>query len=118
MLFYGDGARTEDARAKLAAVARALRGAEAMPAGVARHGALAAAFIEAGELAQGVADAEFEARYAAAFTHAMMRVEEAEADLRSIRMAQAKMGLGLGGGVPVGVGVVDDRPMEGVLPSL
>ena len=33
-----------------------------MPAGIARHGALVAAFIEAGELAQGVADAEFAAR--------------------------------------------------------
>ena len=62
MLFYGDRSRTEDARAKLAGVVRALREAEAMPVGIARHGALAAAFIEAGELAQGIADAEFEAR--------------------------------------------------------
>ena len=62
MLFYGDHTRTEDARAKLSRIARALREAEAMPAGIARHGALAAAFIEAGELAQGVADAEFAAR--------------------------------------------------------
>lgn len=63
MLVYGDpDARTEDARAKLAGIARALREAEAMPPGIARHGALVAAFIEAGELAQGVADALFEAR--------------------------------------------------------
>ena len=33
-----------------------------MAAGIVRHGALVAAFIEAGELAQGVADAEFAAR--------------------------------------------------------
>ena len=62
MLFYGDATRTEDARAKLSGIARALREAEAMPAGIARHGALAAAFIEAGELAQGVADADAAAR--------------------------------------------------------
>jgi hypothetical protein len=62
MLVYGDQTRTEDARAKLAGIARALRDAAAMPAGIARHGALAAAFIEAGELAQGVADAAFTAR--------------------------------------------------------
>jgi hypothetical protein len=62
VLFYGDHARTEDARAKLSGIARALRDAEAMPAGIARHGALVAAFIEAGELAQGVLDAAFDAR--------------------------------------------------------
>jgi hypothetical protein len=62
VLFYGDHTRTEDGRAKLAGVARALREAEAMPAGIARHGALVAAFIEAGELTQGVADADFAAR--------------------------------------------------------
>ncbi len=62
MLFYGDQTRTEDARAKLSGIARALREAEAMPAGIARHGALAAAFIEAGELAQGIADAVFAGR--------------------------------------------------------
>ncbi len=62
MLVYGDQSRTEDARAKLAGIARALRDAEAMPAGIARHGVLAAAFIEAGELAQGVADAVFAER--------------------------------------------------------
>ncbi|MBD0271182.1 MAG: hypothetical protein ICV73_04555 [Acetobacteraceae bacterium] len=61
MLFYGDQTRIEDARAKLSAVARALQDAGAMPAGIARHGALVAAFIEAAELAQGVADAAFDA---------------------------------------------------------
>src|SRR3712207_1742245 len=59
MLFYGDQTRIEDARAKLSAVARALQDAGATPAGMERHGALVAAFIEAGELAQGVADAAF-----------------------------------------------------------
>ena len=63
MLVYGDPAtRTVEARAKLAGIARALGDMDAMPAGIARHGALVAAFIEAGELAQGVADAEFAAR--------------------------------------------------------
>src|SRR5829696_10015935 len=63
MLVYGDPAtRTVDTRATLAGIARALREARAMAAGIVRHGALVAAFIEAGELAQGVADAEFAAR--------------------------------------------------------
>ena len=62
MLFYGDRNRTEDARAKLDGIAHALRDAAAMPGGIARHGALVAAFIEAGELVQGVADAAFAAR--------------------------------------------------------
>ncbi len=62
MLVYGDPTRTEDARAKLSAIALALRDVGAMPAGIARHGALVAAFIEVGELAQGVADADFAAR--------------------------------------------------------
>ena len=61
MLFYGDQTRVEDACVKLSVIARVLRDAEAMPAGIARHGALVAAFIEAGELAQGVADATFDA---------------------------------------------------------
>jgi hypothetical protein len=62
MLFYGDPTRIEDARAKLSGIVGALRDVEAMPAGIARHGALVAAFIEAGELAQGIADAEFARR--------------------------------------------------------
>ena len=63
MLVYGDPEpRTEDARAKLAGIGRALRGAAAMPAGIARHAALVSAFIDAGALAQGVADAGFDAR--------------------------------------------------------
>jgi hypothetical protein len=63
MIVYGDpDPRTEDARAKLAGIALALRAAAAMPAGIGRHAALVSAFIEAGELAQGVADAGFDAR--------------------------------------------------------
>ncbi len=62
MLFYGDPTRIEDARAKLSGIVGALRDVEAMPAGIARHGALVVAFIEAGELAQGIADAEFAQR--------------------------------------------------------
>ena len=62
MLFYGDQSRTEPARAKLAGIVRAVRRAEAMAGGVARHAALVSAFIEAGEFVQGVADVEFAAR--------------------------------------------------------
>jgi hypothetical protein len=62
MLVYGDAVRIEDPREKLAGIADALEQALRMPAGLGRHGALVAAFIEAGELAQGIADAEFHDR--------------------------------------------------------
>ena len=60
MLVYGDAPRREAPAAKLAALQRALRRLASLPPGLERHAALAAAFLEAGELAQGLADARFE----------------------------------------------------------
>ena len=62
MLVYGDAATIEDAGDKRARILQSVAEASAMPAGVIRHAALVAAFIEAGELAQGVADAAFTER--------------------------------------------------------
>ncbi len=59
MLLYGDAARTECPHRKRAAIADACGRIAGMPAGIGRHAALVAALIEAGELAQGIADAEF-----------------------------------------------------------
>lgn len=60
MLVYGDRKRAEEPRAILARIAGRLEGLEHVFPGVVRHGSLTAAFIEAGELAQGLADAELE----------------------------------------------------------
>ena len=62
MLLYGDTTRLEATHPKRMALARALRQAWSRPPGLARHTALVGALIEAGELAQGVADAAFAAR--------------------------------------------------------
>ena len=62
MLVYGDALRRQDPRRMLESIRETLRGAGAMPAGIARHSALVAALIEAGELAQGLADAGFDER--------------------------------------------------------
>ncbi|MBP0491460.1 hypothetical protein [Roseomonas indoligenes] len=62
MIVYGDGPRHEDPRAKLAALAAALRDLPAQPPRLARHAALIGALIEAGELAQALADAGFAER--------------------------------------------------------
>jgi hypothetical protein len=59
MLVYGDAVRTQDPCAMLARILDGVQRAAAMPAGIERHGALTAAFIKAGELVQGLADAEF-----------------------------------------------------------
>ena len=59
MLVYGDASITESPNEKHARIVEAAREAVAMAVGVERHGALVAAFIEAGELAQGIADAAF-----------------------------------------------------------
>ncbi len=56
MLVYGDAARVEDPRDRLAALAEALGRIPGMAAGIARHAALVAVLIDAGELAQGLAD--------------------------------------------------------------
>src|SRR4051794_35916790 len=62
MLVYGDRQRTADPRALHAAITARLARVAAMPPGLERHATLAAALIEAGELAQGIADAEFAER--------------------------------------------------------
>ena len=62
MLVYGDRVRVVDPRAMLAGLRVRLADLAALPAGLARHAALAGAFLEASELAQGVADAAAEAR--------------------------------------------------------
>lgn len=59
MLVYGDIERSEDACAVAAEIADRLKQCRAMPPGLDRHQALVAAFIRAGELVQGLADAEF-----------------------------------------------------------
>ncbi|TPG53368.1 hypothetical protein EAH89_16595 [Roseomonas nepalensis] len=62
MIVYGDAPRPDDPRRLLDAVAASLREVAAAPPGLARHAALVAALIEAGELAQGLADAAFAER--------------------------------------------------------
>src|SRR4051812_2031524 len=59
MLVYGDQTRTENPRDAISSLGEALRRLARMPAGVERHTALVAALIDAGELAQGLADAQF-----------------------------------------------------------
>ncbi|MFC7734680.1 hypothetical protein ACFQX4_02300 [Roseomonas sp. GCM10028921] len=62
MIVYGDAPRRMDPRAALDGVEGALHRLQPMPAGLDRHAALVSALIAAGELAQGLADAEFAAR--------------------------------------------------------
>jgi hypothetical protein len=59
MLVWDDQIRLARPHEKLSTIAQALRQLADMPAGIARHAALVAAFIEAGELAQGLADETF-----------------------------------------------------------
>src|SRR4051812_45501092 len=59
MLVYGDQSRTENPRDINKRLGEALHRIGQMPAGVERHAALVAALIDAGELAQGLADAQF-----------------------------------------------------------
>lgn len=61
MWVYGDRSHTADPRELLADVEARLARVRAMPPGLERHSALVAGFILGGELAQGLADAEFEA---------------------------------------------------------
>ena len=58
MLVYGDHAREVRPSEVLAALRARLRRVEAVPAGIARHMALVSLLIEAGELAQGLLDAD------------------------------------------------------------
>ncbi|GJD50606.1 hypothetical protein OPKNFCMD_3349 [Methylobacterium crusticola] len=62
MLVYGETTRRCDPRERLAGLAALLREAAARPPGIGRHADLAGALIEAGEIAQGIADAALEAR--------------------------------------------------------
>lgn len=61
MLVYGDRDRLENPRVAVARIAAAHRTAVAKPDGLIRHAMLVSLFIEAAELAQGLADAEFAA---------------------------------------------------------
>ncbi|MGK6308325.1 hypothetical protein [Variovorax sp. DT-64] len=65
MLIYGDTVRHEDAAAVLARLRRCLRELALRPPGLARHARLVGALIEAGEFAQGLADAQHGAADAA-----------------------------------------------------
>lgn len=60
MLVYGDRAHRTTLGEKFAALRLQLLNLKNVPLGIERHAALAGAFISAAELAQGVADAEFE----------------------------------------------------------
>jgi hypothetical protein len=60
MIVYGDVARPEPACAVSASILQALHEVCRMPPGIDRHAAFVSAFIRAGELAQGIADAAFE----------------------------------------------------------
>jgi hypothetical protein len=62
MLVYGDVECTQTVGAMQARIEALLMGAGRLPAGIERHGALVTAFIHAGELVQGIVDAEFEER--------------------------------------------------------
>lgn len=62
MLVYGDRVRVEDFSAKLLRLAVDLEALAGAPPGIERHGRLVALFIEASELFQGSADAEFSRR--------------------------------------------------------
>jgi hypothetical protein len=59
MLVYGDRSEQVDPGALLATLGKELRKLAEAPPGLARHGRLLAALIEAGRLQQGVADADF-----------------------------------------------------------
>ena len=61
MLVYADHDRVEDPRAALGRIANAVLPLDAQPPSLERHSALVSLFIEAGELAQGLADQAFEA---------------------------------------------------------
>jgi hypothetical protein len=62
MLVYGDLARRVSTAAVIESIASTLRRVSALPPGIERHAALVSAFIGLGELAQGIADSEFDAR--------------------------------------------------------
>ena len=59
MLVYGENSWTGDPRRRLSGLADCLTAIEAETLGIRRHELLVAALIEAGEIAQGIADADF-----------------------------------------------------------
>jgi hypothetical protein len=59
MQVYGDIERSEEARAVAVEISARLDRCRGMPAGHGRHQSLVSAFIRAGELAQGILDADF-----------------------------------------------------------
>jgi hypothetical protein len=59
MLVYGDRHERADPRAHASVIDRTLESVEQMPAGIARHSSLVAAFVETGRLLQGIADHAF-----------------------------------------------------------
>ncbi|WP_114943932.1 hypothetical protein [Microvirga calopogonii] len=59
MLVYGDVEHSVTVGAKQAAIADTLSEINSMPPGIARHGTLVTAFVDTGELVQGLIDAEF-----------------------------------------------------------
>ncbi len=61
MQVFGDATHSEPVARKLGRLRRLLDAAQAAPPGIGRHGDLVCALIEAGELAQGIADAQFHA---------------------------------------------------------
>src|SRR5690348_18468049 len=58
MLVYGDQSETIDPRERLAEIGDQLARASKMPPGLGRHSSLVTALIAAGQLLQGVADAD------------------------------------------------------------
>ncbi|PTQ07831.1 hypothetical protein CLG96_16980 [Sphingomonas oleivorans] len=60
MIVYGDHAERACPAERIEQIAAELRQIEAMPAGIARHGALVAAFVALARIAQGIADAHFQ----------------------------------------------------------
>lgn len=60
MLVFGDRSRRVEPRSKAAELRAASSALAHMPPGISRHAAIAELFLSASELAQGIADAEFE----------------------------------------------------------
>jgi hypothetical protein len=60
VLVYGDQSERADPHERLAHIAEQLAAVAAMDAGIVRHAVLVGALIDAGQLLQGVADAEFD----------------------------------------------------------
>jgi hypothetical protein len=71
MLVYGDHSASADPRERLTALAERLVAVGAMPAGIDRHAKLVGALVEAGQLLQGVADANWAAEELGRFVYAL-----------------------------------------------